>query len=134
MAPFRPVLAGTSGTSSAQPIGGDAVRTLHKFLNFAWWSLRMRAMITFCANCSCSCRRRSWLLVALLLENRDADRNHPDRGFCLVVAAAHCLPMTASSSLIHFLLTAREGIPPKPFAAGNKLGSRASWHQLAGWC
>jgi len=51
--------------------------------------------------------------VALLCKDRDADRNHPDQGICPVVAAAHCLPTTASSPLIQFLLTAREaGISP----------------------
>ena len=65
-------------------------------------------MIAVCANYSCSRGRRSWLSVALLLEDRDADRNHPNRGLCLVVAAADGLPATASSSLIQFLLVARE--------------------------
>jgi hypothetical protein len=66
-------------------------------------------MIAVCAYYSCSRGRRSWLSAALLLEDRDADRNHPNRGLCLVVAAADGLPATASSSLIQFLLAAREG-------------------------
>jgi hypothetical protein len=66
-------------------------------------------MIAVCSNCSCSRGRRSWLSMALLFEDRDTDRNHPNRGLCLVVAAADCLPSTASYSLIQILSVAREG-------------------------
>jgi hypothetical protein len=66
-------------------------------------------MIAVCAHCSCSRGRRSWLTAVLLFEDRDADRNHSNRGLCLVVGAADGLLSTASSSLIQFLLAAREG-------------------------
>jgi len=47
--------------------------------------------------------------VASLLENRDADRNHCNRGFCLVVTAADRLPDTTSFLLVQILLPASEG-------------------------
>ena len=71
--------------------------------------MRARAMITLCANCSYSRGRRVRPSAALLSVDRDADRDNPNRGPCLVVAAAHSMPATASSSLVRFLLTAREG-------------------------
>ena len=70
---------------------------------------RARAMITLCANCSYSRGRRVRPSAALLFVDRDADRDNPNRGPSLVVAAAHSMPATASSSPVRFLLTAREG-------------------------
>ena len=66
-------------------------------------------MITLCANCSYSRGRRVRPSAALLFVDRDADRDNPNRGPCLVVAATHSMPATASSSPVRFLLTAREG-------------------------
>lgn len=92
-------------------------------------------MIALGANCSCSRGRRSWLVVALLFEDRDADRNHPNRGLCLVVAAADCLPSTASSSLIQILLAAREGgIWPSRLRQGTNSDPTSRRHSPAGWC
>jgi hypothetical protein len=54
--------------------------------------------------------RKKILAVGGITARRSRCRpNHPNRGLCLVVAAADGLPATASSSLIQFLLAAREG-------------------------
>ena len=75
---------------------------------FFWSSARTQGMIALDANRSCS-RRRHWRSATSLSQPRDADRNQPNQGSSLVVAAAACFAAAASAPLFPFHPTASEG-------------------------
>jgi len=77
MAPFRPVVAGATSASGVKTHWRGRGRYSISDSKFCWLFERMQAMITVCANCSPSCRRRTCPLAALQFEYRDADRTIP---------------------------------------------------------
>jgi hypothetical protein len=88
----RLIEQGTPMKDIADLLGHRSIETTFLYTKVA----ADQAMIALCANCSCARGRRSWLSAALLFEDRYGDRNHPNRGYCLVVAAADsCQPLQA---------------------------------------
>ena len=108
-APFQPVLAGARGTTEMSTHWRGRGKNSTSDSTFRLAYAETQAIIALCANSSCSHGREHRLSAASLFADCYGDRNHPNRGSSLVVAATSNRPAATSFSLIAFLLAAREG-------------------------
>ena len=86
-APFQPVLAGARGTTEMSTHWRGRGKNSTSDSTFRLAYAETQAIIALCANSSCSHGREHRLSAASLFADCYGDRNHPNRGSSLVVAA-----------------------------------------------